>query len=307
VSPAIIAAFLANLGIALAKLVGFAATGASSMLAEGAHSLADTGNQALLIVGGRRARRRPDAVHPFGHGGERYFWAFVVAVVLFTAGSLFAIYEAVERLLHPHEVESAGWAMGILVVAIALEGFSLRTARREAKEAKDEIGGSWWNFIRHSKSPELPVVLLEDTGALAGLFVALAGVVLAHVTGNSRWDAAGSLGIGVLLFGIALVLGIEMKSLLLGEAASPREIGALRAALETADHVRQVIHMRTMHLGPDDLLVAAKVELDDALAYPAVGEAIDAAEERMRAAVPAARLIFIEPDVYRSPPTPTTS
>jgi cation diffusion facilitator family transporter len=306
VNVAILAAFLANLGIAVAKFVGFAATGASSMLAEGAHSLADTSNQALLIIGGRRARREPDPTHPFGHGSERYFWAFVVAVVLFTAGGLFALAESVERLRHPHKVESEGWAIAILLVAIVLESLSLRTARQEARPAKQEIGGSWWQFVRHSKAPELPVVLLEDTGALLGLFIALGGVVLAHVTGNSRWDAAGSLAIGALLFVIALVLGTEMKSLLIGEAASPPQLKRLRDALASADHVTRVIHLRTLHLGPDELLVAAKVEFDGALDYAGVGDAIDAAEARMRAAVPSARLIFLEPDVYRSPPSPST-
>jgi cation diffusion facilitator family transporter len=308
VSPAIVAAFLANLGIAMAKIIGFLATGASSLLAEGAHSLADTGNQALLILGGRRAQREPDAHHEFGHAGERYFWAFVVAVVLFTAGALFALLEGIERLRHPHELESAGWAIGILLVAIVLESLSLRTARREAADAKATDGGSWWNFIRRSKSPELPVVLLEDTGALAGLVVALVGVVVAEWTGNPRWDAAGSLAIGALLFVIALVLGAEMKSLLLGEAASPAQRAALEQAITSADPVRRLIHLRTMHLGPDDLLVAAKVEFDPSLDYPAVAEAIDDVEVRMRKAVPAARLIFLEPDSYQeTPPSPSTS
>jgi len=308
ISPAIIAAFLANLGIAFAKIAGFLATGASSLLAEGAHSLADTGNQALLILGGRRAQREPDSQHQFGHAGERFFWAFVVAVVLFTAGALFALFEGVERLRHPHELESAGWAIGILLVAIVLESLSLRTARREAISAKLEDGGSWWAFIRRSKSPELPVVLLEDTGALAGLVVALVGVILAEVTGNPRWDAAGSLAIGALLFVIALVLGAEMKSLLLGEAASPAQYDALAQAITTADPVRRLIHLRTMHLGPDDLLAAGKVEFDPSLDYAELSQAIDAVEARMRAAVPQTRLIFLEPDSYQGPPpTPSTS
>jgi cation diffusion facilitator family transporter len=305
VSPAIVAAFLANVGIALAKLLGFVFTGAASLLAEAAHSFADTGNQALLIVGGRQARRAPDEEHPFGHAGERYFWAFVVAVVLFTAGGLFAMLEGIEHLRHPHELESARWAIGILAVSILLEGYSLRTARREALEARKEIGGSWWTFLRRSKSPELPVVLLEDTGALFGLVVALAGIALAEATGNARWDAAGSLAIGALLFVIAIFLGIEMKSLLIGEAASPPQLDALRAAVEGTEPVRRLIHMRTMHLGPEDLLVAAKVEFDGSLDYEAIGQAIDAVEVAMREAVPDARLIFIEPDSYR-PPSPST-
>ena len=306
ISPAIVAAFLANLGIAAAKFLGFAMTGAASMLSEGFHSLADTGNQALLIVGSRRARRAADTHHPFGHGGERYFWGFVVAVVLFTAGGLFALAEGISRLRSPTPLESPRWAIGILVVAIVLESLSLRTARREAIDAKRLDGGTWFDFIRRSKAPELPVVLLEDTGALLGLAFALIGVVIAHVTHNARWDAVGSIAIGLLLFVIAIVLGNEMKSLLIGEAASPRQRQELRNALGGADHVRRIIHLRTMHLGPDELLVAAKVEFDDDLDYAALGAAIDAAEVRIRDAVPAARLIFIEPDVFRSPPTPST-
>ncbi|MBA3655526.1 MAG: cation diffusion facilitator family transporter [Actinobacteria bacterium] len=309
VSPAIIAAFLANLGIAAAKLIGFLFTGASSLLAEAAHSAADTGNQALLIVGGRKARRAPTDAHPFGHSGERYFWAFVVAVVLFTAGGLFALYEGVDRLIHPHRLESAGWAVGILLIAIALESFSLRTAMREAREPKRRDGGSWWAFIRRSKSPELPVVLLEDTGALLGLAIALAGIIVAEITGNARFDAAGSLTIGALLFAIALFLGVEMKSLLLGEAASAEQLRALSREIESAPSVRRLIHMRTMHLGPDDLLVAAKVEFSSSLGYQGLAGAIDDVEARMRAAVPAAKLIFLEPDAFKenlSPPSPTT-
>ena len=307
VSPAIVAAFLANLGIAIAKFVGFVATGASSLLAEAAHSFADTGNQALLILGGRRAQRSPTAKHPFGHARERYFWAFVVAVVLFTGGSLFALAESVERLRHPHELESVKWAVAILLIAIVLESFSLRTAVREARAGKESDGGSWWAFIRRTKSPELPVVLLEDTGALLGLVVALAGVALADVTGNPRWDAAGSLAIGLLLFVIALVLANEMKSLLIGEAASPKQVAALREAIESGDDVRQVIHLRTVHLGPEELLAAAKVEFDPSLSYVDVAKAVDSAEVRMRSAVPEVTFIFLEPDEYRDPPPNSTT
>jgi cation diffusion facilitator family transporter len=216
---AIVAAFLANAGIAVAKFVGFAFTGAASMLAEAVHSVADTSNQGLLLLGGRRARRPATEQHPFGFGRERYFWSFVVAVVLFTAGALFALFEGEEKLRHPHELESAGWAVGILVVAVVLESFSLRTAVRESAHVKGEQ--SWWGFVRHAKVPELPVVLLEDVGALCGLVFALTGVGLAEVTGNPRFDALGSLAIGLLLAVIAIILAMEMKSFLIGEAAPP--------------------------------------------------------------------------------------
>jgi cation diffusion facilitator family transporter len=257
---AIVAAFLANLGIAIAKFVGFAITGAASLLAEALHSVADTGNQALLFLGGARARRRPTPEHPFGYGRERYFWAFVVALMLFSLGGLFAVYEGIDKLLHPHQLESVAIALAVLSVAIVLESLSFRTAFVEAAAVKGEE--SWWSFIRRSKSPELPVVLLEDTGALLGLGLAFVGVSLAEVTGNPRWDAVGSIGIGILLVVIAIVLAAEMKSLLIGESATAQTESAIRAAIGDGPEVRRIIHLRTLHLGPDELLVAAKVELD---------------------------------------------
>src|SRR6266511_1165284 len=300
---AIIAAFLANLGIAIAKFIGFLVTGAASMLAESIHSMVDTGNQGLLALGGRRALRAPDEEHPFGYGRERYFWACLVAVVLFTVGGAFSLYEGVEKLRHPHELESPAWAIGILLLAIVLESFSLRTAVIESNHSRGRQ--SWWTFIRRSKSPELPVVLLEDTGALLGLVFALAGIGLAVITGESRFDALGSVAIGVLLCVIAVVVGIEMRSLLLGESAGPATLGAIRQALTSARRVRRLIHLRTMHLGPDELLVAAKVEMDPSLTFVEVTEAVEDAEGRIRAAVPAARMIYIEPDVLRTAEKPT--
>ncbi len=295
---AIIAAFLANLGIAVAKLLAYLATGAASMLAEAIHSVADSGNQLLLVVGGRRAQREATDVHPFGHGSERYFWAFVVALVLFSLGSLFALYEGVGKLRHPHEVEQPGWAIGVLLVALLLEGFSMRTAAREANAMRGDEG--WWDFVRHAKSPELPVVLLEDLGALIGLAIALTGVSLAALTGRPVFDAAASIGIGLLLGAIAVVLAHEMKSLLIGEAASPRDRAAIRGAVDGSPEVRRLIHLRTLHLGPDELLVAAKIELDPTIGAPEIARAIDAIESRVRAAVPAARVIYLEPDVHRA-------
>jgi cation diffusion facilitator family transporter len=294
---AIVAAFLANLGIAIAKFVGFALTGAASLLAEALHSVADTGNQALLFLGGARARRRPTPEHPFGYGRERYFWAFVVALMLFSLGGLFAVYEGIDKLLHPHQLESVAIALGVLGVAIVLESLSFRTAFVEAAAVKGEE--SWWRFIRRSKSPELPVVLLEDTGALLGLGLAFLGISLAEVTGNPRWDAVGSIGIGILLVVIAIVLAAEMKSLLIGESATAQTESAIRAAIMDGPEVRRIIHLRTLHLGPDELLVAAKAELDSP-SVPDLTRAIDTVEARIRAAVPIARLIYLEPDVYRS-------
>lgn len=295
---AIIAAFLANLGIAIAKFIGFLITASASLLAEAVHSVADTGNQGLLILGGKRAKKRATPEHPFGYGRERYFWSFVVALVLFSMGGLFAIYEGVEKLRHPHETESLGVAIGILSVAIVLESFSLRTAVREAGHVKP-AGSSWWHFIHHTKSPELPVVLLEDMGALVGLVVALAGVVLSRVTHNPRFDAAGSLTIGVLLVVIAMVLATEMKSLLIGESAAPDDERRITEAISGAPRVRRVIHLKTEHLGPDELLVAAKVEFDHELSVAELAEAIDGAESTLRAVVPAARVVYVEPDLFR--------
>jgi cation diffusion facilitator family transporter len=296
---AIVAALVANLGIALAKFVAFALTGAASMLAEAVHSVADSGNQALLILGGARARRAPTEAHPFGYGPERYFWGFVVALVLFSLGAVFAIAEGVEKLFHPHELESPIWAVGVLALAIALETGSFLTARREANRVRGDQ--SWAAFIRHSKSPELPVVLLEDLGALAGLGFALVGIGLAVYTGEPRYDALGSVAIGLLLGVIALILAVEMKSLLIGEAATPKDVAAICAALSSSPHVARVIHLRTLHLGPEELLVAAKLAFDPTLDFAAVANIIDEAERRVRAEVPTARLIFIEPDVDRNP------
>jgi cation diffusion facilitator family transporter len=295
---AIVAAFLANLGIALAKFVGFAFTGAASMLAEAVHSVADTANQGLLILGARRARQPPTAQHPFGYGRERYFWSFVVALVLFSAGGLFALWEGVEKLRHPHRLESPLWAIGILLVAIALESLSLRTAIQESREAKGSAI-SWPAFIRMAKIPELPVVILEDTGALLGLSFALLGVGLAEITGTPGFDAVGSIAIGVLLVGIAMTLAVEMKSFLIGEAAAPEQVEKIRRALETTDGVGRVVHLRTEHLGPDELLVAAKIAVDGRAASSDTAALIDRAEVAVRSEVPEARIIYLEPDVDR--------
>jgi cation diffusion facilitator family transporter len=300
VSGAVIAALLANLGIAVAKLVGFLLTGASSMLAEALHSVADSGNQATLIVGGRVAERGPDHQHPFGHGRVRYFAAFLVAVILFTLGSLFSLYEGYDKLRHPHELESAGVAVAILVVALILEGLSLRTAVREA----DPLRGSqsWWSFIRTTKKPELAVVLLEDTAAEAGLSFALLGVGLAALTGDPLWDALGTLAIGVLLAVVAVVLGMEMYSLLVGEAASPEQQAAIREAILSTDGVARLVQLRTMHLGPDDVLVVGGVQIDRDRSSDDAAAVIDQAQARVREALPTARVIYLEPDLPAAVP-----
>ena len=296
---AIFAAFFANLGIAISKFVGFLITGSASLLAETVHSLADTGNQLLLFLGGKRATKSENATHPFGYGRERYFWSFAVALVLFSAGGMFALYEGISKLRDPHEVESMGVAVTILVVAILLESYSLRTAVRESNHVKDPTT-SWWAFIRHTKQPELPVVLLEDVGALVGLVFALSGVVLAETTGEPRWDAMGSVMIGVLLIVIAIVLIIEMKSLLIGESASTTTQDAIAEAIRSAPNVDQLIHMRTEHLGPDEILVGAKIEFASTLSTDELVAAINDTEDAIRATTPSATVIYLEPDLVRT-------
>ncbi|MGC4961988.1 cation diffusion facilitator family transporter [Gordonia sp. DT101] len=295
---AIIAALLANAGIALAKFVGFVITGSSSMLAEAVHSVADTSNQGLLLLGQQRAAKKADRLHPFGYGRSRYFYSFVVALVLFSLGSLFAIYEGIHKIqhAHDHDLESPLVAVIILVLAICLEGYSFTTAYRESKPLKGKA--SWWRFIRNSRSPELPVVLLEDSGALIGLVLALAGVGLTMLTGDAVWDGVGTLAIGVLLGVIAIILIVEMKSLLIGEGATEDEEQALLTAL-AAGGVDRVIHMKTQYLGPEELLVAAKIAIPAGVDAITVARTIDAAEVRVRSAVPQARVIYLEPDIDR--------
>lgn len=293
---AVITAMLANAGIAIAKFVAYLVTGSAAMLAESIHSVADTSNQALLLLGGRRAQRIADDRHQFGYGRERYFWAFVVAMILFALGGIFSIYEGISKIRHPHELESLGWAIGVLLFAIGAEGFAMRTAIRESKKVKGNR--SWWEFIRKSRSPELPVILLEDTGALVGLFLALAGVGLSVLTGNPIWDGLGTLGIGVLLVAISVVLTIEMKSLLIGEAATREHIAAINRVFDTNESVTRVIDLKTQHIGPEEILVAGKIEFDKRLSNAGISDAIDDVETEIRAAVPLAIQIYLEPDLY---------
>ena len=295
-TKAIIAAFLANLGIAITKFVAWFFSGSSSMLAEGVHSLADSGNQLLLLLGGRKARKKADADHPFGYGRERYVYAFVVSIILFSVGGVFSLYEGVEKLTHPHPLEVPWLPILVLVVAIALESFSLRTAVKESNHVRG--AQNWVQFVRHAKQPELPVVLLEDVAALIGLVFALGGVGLTILTGNPMWDGVGTIAIGLLLVLVAVILGIETKSLLVGEGASPDDNAKILAALNNHPQVEAVIHMKTLYLGPDELLVAAKIAVPKATRALEVAAAIDAIEADVRAAVPHARAIYLEPDIY---------
>jgi cation diffusion facilitator family transporter len=296
---AILAALTANLGIAATKFIAFLLTRSSSMLAESIHSLADSGNQLLLLVGGRRAAREATEEHPFGYGRRRYVYAFIVSIVLFSVGGLFALYEGWHKWRHPEPITDFAWVpVVILLVSIALEGYSFRTAIGASNHLRGKR--SWADFIRTAKAPELPVVLLEDTAALLGLVFALVGVSMTLITGNGRWDAAGTILIGLLLVAVAGVLAVEMNSLLIGEAAAPEQVAAIREAL-VGGGVHRVIHMKTMHLGPEELLVAAKIAIGPRVTGVEVAEAIDEAERRVRAAVPIACVIYLEPDVERRP------
>lgn len=294
---AILAALGANLGIAVTKFIAFVFSGSSSMLAESIHSVADSGNQVLLLVGGKHARRAADEDHPFGYGRARYLTAFIVAIVLFSVGGVFSIYEGLHKVQHPEPIDTPWLPILVLVVAIALESFSLRTALRESAPLR--TGMSLAQYIRRSKAPELPVVLLEDIAALAGLILALAGVTAAIATGNGIYDGAGTILIGVLLVAIALVLGVETGSLIVGEGASPADADAIRGAIAGTVGVERVIHLRTLYLGPDELLVGAKIGVTPTAAASDIAAVIDSAELAARAAVPAAKVIFIEPDIHR--------
>lgn len=294
---AVVAAMIANGGIAVTKFLAFLATGSSSMLSEAIHSVADTCNQGLLLIGGKRSQRAPDADHQFGYGRTRYLYAFVVAIIIFLLGGLFSLYEGWHKFHFPEPLEKVWIAYTVLIVSILLESWSFRTALREVNRSRGSK--SLFRYVREARQPELPTVLMEDTGALIGLCFALFGVFMADLTGDYRWDGVGAFAIGVLLVVIAIFLAVEMSSMLVGESALPEEEDRIRAAVVAQAGIGSVIHMRTLHTGPDELLVGVKVGIDPG--YPAADLAvlIDAAEERIRDAVPTARWVYIEPDIER--------
>ena len=292
----IVTALIANFTIAIAKFFGFIITSSSAMLAEAVHSVADTSNQALLLLGKKRSRKQPTAMRQFGHGRERFFWAFVVSLVLFSIGSMYAIFEGIEKIRHPHEIESLWWALTILLFAMCMEAYAFQTAVKESRHYKGNH--SWRSFIRRSRIPELPVVLLEDFGALMGLIFAFICVLIADITGNTVWDGIGTLSIGILLGLIALVLAIETKSLLIGESALPEQTLSIETAITNSDHVERLIEMRTEYLGPETLLVTAKIEFKGTFSSSGISDAVDAVEENIRAVEPLAKIIYLEPDTY---------
>ena len=294
-TKAILAALGANIGIAITKFFAAAVSGSASMFAEGIHSVADSGNQVLLIIGGKRAMRQATSTHPFGYGRSRYIYAFMVSIVLFSIGGLFSIIEGWNKLSHPHELEAAWLPLTVLGVAIGLESFSLYTALKAAKEERGTA--SLYQFIRHAKSPELPVVLLEDMAALLGLVLAFGGVGLTVLTGDPIWDAIGTLAIGVLLVLVAVILGAETSSLLVGEGATADDTEKIESALGSTRGVNSIIHMKTLYLGPEELMVAAKIAVDVDITGKDIAAIIDDAEARIRAEVPTARVIYLEPDI----------
>ncbi|WP_306367425.1 cation diffusion facilitator family transporter [Nocardiopsis sp. CC223A] len=301
-TKAVVTALCANMGIAATKFGAYLLTGSSSMLAESIHSVADSSNQALLLIGGKRARRAATKEHPFGYGRERYIYSFIVAIVLFSVGGLFALYEGWHKISHPEPITEWRWVpIAVLLVAVALESFAMFTAIKESNAVRGKA--TWVQFVRRAKSPELPVILLEDAGALLGLVFALIGVSLTLVTGNGLWDGLGTVAIGVLLVVIAIVLAIEMKSLLIGESATEEHVREIEKAIVSVEDIDRLIHMKTQHIGPEELLVAAKVAVDARDDAARVTRAINEAEARIREAVPIARMIYIEPDLDRSAAT----
>ena len=297
-SKAILAALAANIGIALTKFIAFLFSGSSSMLAESVHSAADSGNQLLLLLGGRKSRKQADRAHPFGYGRERYVYAFVVSIILFSVGGVFALYEGIEKVNDPHPLEVWWLPLLVLAIAIGLEGFSLRTAIGESNHTRGSQ--SWLQFIRRAKAPELPVVLLEDTAALLGLVFAFAGVGLTVLTGNGIWDGIGTIFIGALLVLVAIILGIETKSLLVGEGATDEDLAKIENAITSSPEVEHLVHLKTMYLGPDEMLVGAKITLPAVTTLTDIALAINAVEARIREAVPIARVIYLEPDIFRA-------
>ena len=293
----ILAALIANVGIAIAKFLGFAITKSSTMLAEGIHSSADSANQLLLLLGTKRAKREPSSKHPFGYGRERYFWSFVVALILFSLGSLFAIYEGIEKIRHPHALNNASWAIGILIFGICIESFSFRTAIVEAKTIKGET--SWSKFVIRSKQPEIPVVLLEDAGALFGMVIALAAISMVKITDEPIWDGIGTLSIGILLGVIAIILAREMHSLIIGEAASETDRLKIINVIESNNKVVELVEMRTQHLGPEEILIGVRVAFNETLQAKEIADLINQLEEKIRIEIKNAGPIFIEPELSK--------
>jgi len=286
-------ALFANLGIALAKFVASAISGSSSMLSEGIHSLVDSGNQILLLHGQARAKRPPDAHHPFGYGRELYFWSFVVAVLVFALGAGVSIYEGIIHILNPEEAVSPFVAYGVLLVAFLLEGWSTLEAFQEFRAAKGSFG--WWEAITRSKDPPAFIVLLENGAAMAGIIAAAVGVFLSQLTGNPFFDGAASIVIGVILGFTALLLARESKGLLIGEAADPELVDGLRELACGTPGVVGVGHVMTVHSSPDQITVMINVDFRDDMLAGEVERIVCEVEREARQRWPEVQRLFIRP------------
>ncbi|TME32076.1 MAG: cation transporter [Chloroflexi bacterium] len=295
---AVITALLANVAIAIAKLGAAAITGSSAMAAESLHSLADSVNEILLLVGARRSRRPADVRHPFGHARYRYVYAFLVSLTVFWVGGVLAVIEGVSHLAAREPLGDPRWAFAVLGLAALLEGWSLRTTIRAGRPAKGAL--TWWQLLRVTKAPEIIVVFLEDLGALAGIFIALSGVTLATLTGEGAWDAVAAIAIGLLLMAIGLLVNRETQSLLIGESAAPEVVEAIRQAIGSTDGVKAVVDLRTIHVGPDDLVVAAGIVVDPTTSATEIARAIVEAEARVRRVAPFRTVMYLEPRVRES-------
>jgi cation diffusion facilitator family transporter len=292
----VFAALGANTAIAIAKFVAAIISGSASMLAEAFHSLADTGNQALLLLGIKRAARPADETHPFGHGKARFFWGLLVAVSLFTVGGGFSIWHGVSGLVRGHhELPDPTLALIVIGFAFCFEGYAWRTAYKQLDESRR--GRGVWDALRHSKDPEVLTVLAEDTAAISGLVVAAAGISLASITGEAAFDAIGSIIIGVILLAVAFLLGREEGALLLGESVDPQVRQAIDRAIDGVPEVQHRLEVLTMHLGPDEFLVVADVRFQNELDTEEIARAIDHVEAAIREAAPGAARIYVEPEI----------
>ncbi len=296
---AVLAAMVVNFSIAVIKCIAGAFSHSSAMLAESVHSLADTGNQILLWLGYRLSQRRPDLLHPFGYGKERYFWSFLVALLMFVIGGIYSIREGILKIAHPHPLRHTAWNLGVLVLSMILEGTAFRMALR-GLDAPYRTPRAFWQYVRTTKQPMLIVVLFEDGAALLGLCLALIGIGLARITGDARWDGMASIGIGLLLVGVAYIIARETHSLLIGEGLSSQRYQELLNAIRAVPGVQYVYDLKTLYIGPRDLIVAIEVDLADSLtSVAAVAQQIDRIEQAVRAVVPEARYIYVETERMR--------
>jgi cation diffusion facilitator family transporter len=292
---ALFTALGANVAVAIAKAAAAAITGSSAMFAESLHSVADSVNEVLLLIGARRARQPADLQHPFGHGRYRYLYAFVVSLAVFWIGGVLSVLEGIDHLLNHEAITDPRWALGVLALSALLDGWSLRTTRLAWRSTKGER--SWRRLIRDTKAPDLIVVFLEDVGALVGVAIAAAGVTVAAITGNGAWDALASIAIGLLLMAVGRVVNGETQSLLVGESAAPEVVEGIRDAIAGTPGIAGVRELRTIHVGPDDLVVAARISVDAASTATAITRSIEEGERRVRAVVPFRTVVSIEPRI----------